>query len=157
MAEKYKFEFTSFLEFDQFQIQKCQTSFENRILLQIIIEMWRRRDTTVSNTFKSPSMYLILILKFLQQCGVLSLPLSRTKKRTRCKLIDRIYRKKETIYFYRFQLQEPGKNYTEHFFAKERFCFLILFWQSLKEKKEQTKSYDSVRINHTWSKSHDHT
>ena len=38
-----------------------------------------------------------------------------------------------------------------------RFCFLLLFWQSLEEKKkekerEQTKSYDPVRINHTWSK-----
>ena len=56
MAEKYKLEFTSFLEFDQFQIYIEKTCLLNGILLLIIIEMWRMRDTTVSNTFKAPNL-----------------------------------------------------------------------------------------------------
>ena len=55
MAEKYKLEFTAFLEFDQFQIYIEKTCLLNGILLLIIIEMWRIRDTTVSNTFIAPT------------------------------------------------------------------------------------------------------
>ena len=57
MAEKYKLEFTSILEFDQFQIYIEKTCLLNGILLLIIIEMWRRGDRTVSNTFIAPSFY----------------------------------------------------------------------------------------------------
>ena len=63
MAEKYKFEFTSFLEFDQFQIYIEKTCLLNGILLLIIIEMWRSRDTSVSNTFIAPNKWLGLSFK----------------------------------------------------------------------------------------------
>ena len=56
MAEKYKLDFTPFLEFEQFQIQISRHSFEKGILLIIITEMWTRRDTTVSNTFIAPNL-----------------------------------------------------------------------------------------------------
>ena len=57
MAEKYKLEFTSFLEFDQFQIYIEKTCLLNGILFLIIIEMWRSRDTSVSNTFIAPTTH----------------------------------------------------------------------------------------------------